>query len=128
LDRRIGLNELHAIATARAFVDAQMEYAAADADGDGIQGYARQFWSSPGKRDGLYWPSEPGVPESPMGPLVAGAVGEGYSVRRDGGGPRPYHGYLFKLLDAQGAHAPGGARSYATEWGPSTAQRIIRST
>jgi len=30
LDRRIGLNELHAIATARAFVDAEREYAAAD--------------------------------------------------------------------------------------------------
>ncbi len=37
LDRCIGLNELHAVATARAFVDAQMEYAAADPDGDGMR-------------------------------------------------------------------------------------------
>jgi hypothetical protein len=114
LDRRIGLNELHAIATARAFVDAQLEYAAADPDGDGTHAYAGRFWSSDGKRDGLYWPSVPGEPESPMGPLVAEAVGEGYSVRAGDGGPRPYHGYLFRLLDAQGPHAPGGARSYVT--------------
>jgi hypothetical protein len=117
LDRRIGLNELQAIATARAFVDAQMEYAAADPDGDGTHSYAGRFWSSEGKRDGLYWPTEPGEPESPMGPLVAEAVGEGYSVRDDNTGPRPYHGYLFRLLDGQGPHAPGGARSYVTDAG-----------
>jgi hypothetical protein len=117
LDRRIGLNELSAIATARAFVDAQLEYAAADPDGDGTHAYAGRFWSSEGKRDGLYWPSAPGEPESPMGPLVAEAVGEGYSIRDDDGGARPYHGYLFRLLDAQGAHAPGGTRSYVTDAG-----------
>lgn len=112
LDRRIGLNELHAIATARAFVDAQMEYAASDPDGDGDQAYADRFWSSEGKRDGLYWPTSEGEPESPMGPLVADAVGEGYAIRGQDEGPRPYHGYLFKILTAQGPGAPGGARTY----------------
>jgi hypothetical protein len=112
LDRRIGLNELHAIATARAFVDAQREYASADPDGDGVRAYAARLWSSEGKKDGLYWPTKEGEPESPMGPLVAEAVEEGYQVREKGEGPRPYHGYYFKILTAQGPKAPGGAKSY----------------
>jgi hypothetical protein len=109
LDRRIGLNELHAIATARAFVDAQMEYAAADPDGDGRHAYADRFLSSEGKRDGLYWPTAEGEPESPMGPLVADAVTEGYAMRAEREGPRPYHGYLFKMLNGQGVQAPAPA-------------------
>jgi hypothetical protein len=112
LDRRVGLNELSTLATARAFVDAQMEYAAADPDGDGVRAYAARFWSSDGKRDGLYWPTEAGEPDSPMGPLVAEAVDEGYGIREEGEGPRPYHGYYFKILTAQGPDAPGGAESY----------------
>lgn len=112
LDRRIGLNELHAIATARAFVDAQREYAAADPDGDGIHAFAARLWSTEGAKDGLYWPTAEGEPESPMGPLVAEAVEEGYQVREEGEGPRPYHGYYFRILTAQGPSAPGGAKSY----------------
>ncbi|RKT44054.1 DUF2950 domain-containing protein [Thiocapsa rosea] len=112
LDRRIGLNELHAVATARAFVDAQVEYAAADPDGDGVRAYAGRFWSTEGTRDGLYWPTNEGEPESPMGPLVDDAVEEGYEVGDDGEGRRPYHGYYFKILTAQGPSAPGGAKSY----------------
>ncbi len=113
LDRRIGLNELHAIATARAFVDAELEYAAADPNGDGVRAYAARLWSTEGKKDGLYWPTKDGEPESPMGPQVAEAVGEGYETREPGEGPRrPYHGYYFKILTAQGPKAPGGAKSY----------------
>jgi hypothetical protein len=112
LDRRIGLNELHAVATARAFVDAQSEYAAADPDGDGLGAYADRFWSTDGKRDGLYWPTAEGEPESPMGPLVSDAVDEGYEVNAEGAERRPYHGYFFKILTAQGPSAPGGAKPY----------------
>jgi hypothetical protein len=115
LDRRIGLNELTAIATARAFVDAQIEYLAADPDGDGKHAYAERFWSSEGERDGLYWPTAEGEPDSPMGPLVADAVDEGYAIRGEGEGPRPYHGYFFKILTAQGPNAPGGARDYVDD-------------
>jgi len=115
LDRRIGLNELHAIATARAFVDAQMEYKASDPDGDGVRAYAARLWSTEGTKDGLYWPSKEGEPESPMGPLVAEAVEEGYQVRQEGEGPRPYHGYYFRILKAQGPNASGGAKSYLND-------------
>jgi hypothetical protein len=115
LDRRVGINELHAIATARAFVDAQLEYAAADPDGDGVRAYATRFWSSEGTRDGLYWPTNEGEPESPMGPLVDDAAAEGYEVREDTQGRRPYHGYFFKILAAQGPSAPGGAKPYLVD-------------
>ena len=109
LDRRIGENELAAIEVLRAYVDAQREYAEADRDGNGVQ-YAPKLLSSEGKKDGLFWPTAEGEPESPFGPLIAEARAEGY--RRKADGPTPYHGYLFKVLTAQGKDAPGGARDY----------------
>jgi hypothetical protein len=116
LDRRVGLNELYAIAAARAYVDAQLEYAAEDSDGDGVGNFALRFLSSAGGRDGLYWPTAEGEPQSPLGPLFAEAVDEGYLTTAEdvteGQGPRPFHGYFFKILTGQGAAAPGGARTY----------------
>ena len=79
--------------------------------GEGLHEYAQRFRSSEGQRDGLYWPSDGAGNESPLGRLVAEAVKEGY-VRSEDGAPSPYHGYFYRLLTAQGSHAPGGARSY----------------
>jgi len=111
LSRRIGRNELHTIATARAYVDAQHEYAAQAPMGDGVHQYARRFGSTEGTHDGLFWPSVGDEPESPLGPLVAEAVKEGYG-NSESGQPQPYHGYYYRILEAQGPHAPGGAMSY----------------
>lgn len=109
LDRRIGENELAAIEVLKAYVDAQREYADTDRDGKGVQ-YARRMLSQDGRQDGLYWPVAEGEPESPFGPLVAEARAEGY---RAGKAERtPYHGYLFRILTAQGKEAAGGARDY----------------
>ena len=99
--RRIGRNELAAIQVALAYTDAQEEYRARDWDGDGVKEYAKRGLSSPGKHDGLYWASLPGEPESPLGAEFADA--------KPG---QPYHGYLYRILTAQGKDAPGGARSY----------------
>ena len=112
LDRRIGRNELYTIASMRAFVDAEREYAAADPDGDGTHTFADRILSTEGKRDGLYWPTKEGEPESPLGPLVAEAVAAGYGADKSSEGPRPFHGYFYKVLAAQGDRAPGGAKSY----------------
>jgi hypothetical protein len=71
---------------------------------------AGRMTSVPGKRDGLYWPTQPGEPPSPLGDLVVRARVEGY--RRSGDGPTPYHGYLYRILTAQGPAAPGGAYDY----------------
>jgi hypothetical protein len=112
LDRRVGNNELVAISVARAFVDAQREYAAEDPDGNGAHDYARRLLSSEGTRDGLYWPAAAGETPSPFGPLVAEASGKGYRAKTDAGERTPYEGYYFKVLTEQGSHAPGGAMSY----------------
>ena len=109
LNRRVGRNELSTLATLRALVDAQREYAAQGRDGN-PPAFAARIVSSPGKHDGLYWEVGDGEVPSPLGPLVAEAAEEGYGA--EGSQPAPYHGYLFRLLTEQGAHAPGGARSY----------------
>jgi len=115
LHRRIGRNELAAIQTCRAIVDAQLEYASADRLGTGIHQYAQRFISTPGTRDGLFWATKEGEPPSPLGPLVAQAAAEGYR-RRPAGGPRaPYQGYFFRLLTRQGPQAPGGAQDYVVQ-------------
>jgi hypothetical protein len=109
LNRRVGENELDTIQTCLAIVDAQREYAALDRDGDGLLAYAQKFYSTRGKTDGLYWEVNPGEKPSPMGPLVAKAQGEGYVT---GEKPAPYNGYFYRILNAQGKSAKGGAYSY----------------
>ena len=108
--RRIGRNELSTIQTCLAYVDAQREYAGKDLDGDGLFEYAQKFISTPGKKDGLYWEAKPGEEESPFGDLFAGATREGY--KKTSNKPVPYHGYFFKILNAQGKNALGGAYDY----------------
>ena len=111
LSRRIGRNELSAVQVCLAYVDAQREYVLKDRDNDGLLEYAQKLISTPGKRDGLYWQTAQGDPPSPLGPLVAAARSEGYG-NAQGNSPQPYHGYLFKILTAQGPHAAGGAYDY----------------
>jgi hypothetical protein len=109
LFRRIGRNELAAIQSCLAYVDAQNEYAAADRTGAGAGAYAQRIVSSAGKKDGLYWPASQGEERSPLGELVAAATAQGYRV---GDGQAPFHGYYFRVLTRQGAAAPGGALDY----------------
>lgn len=114
LNRRIGENELRTIAVCNGYVAAQRDYYARDWDGDGVIEYAQRLASTPGKKDGLYWESRPGEPTSPLGPLVAEAQGEGYGGQSatQPAGPRPYHGYCFRILTQQGERAPGGKYGY----------------
>jgi len=112
LNRRIGRNELNTIQTCLAMVDAQREYAMKDRDSDKLLEYAQKFWSTKGKKDGLYWEAKEGEEQSPLGPLAAQAVEEGYTRGKPGANPLPYHGYLYRILKAQGKSAPGGAYDY----------------
>jgi hypothetical protein len=109
LARRIGRNELSTIASLRELVVAQREYASVGRDGK-PRAFAQKIWSSDGQHDGLYWPVREGEPPSPVGELLARAAHEGY--RRSEEGPLAYHGYHYRLLRAQGSHAPGGAKSF----------------
>ena len=110
LYRRIGRNELDAIQTSLAYVDAQNEYAEKDRTGEGVGVYAQRIVSSPGKKDGLFWrdDSEP----SPLGELAARASAEGYKVTEQAA---PYHGYYYRILKGQGSDAPGGALNYVAK-------------
>ena len=108
IDRRIGRHELAAIAIARAYVDAQIEYARYDRDGDDVLEYAQRLASSPGQTDGLYWEAGPDEDPSPFGPLVHGA--ERYLETKQPGDP--LMGYYFQILTRQGPNPPGGEYDY----------------
>lgn len=101
LYRRIGANELAAIAVCRGVVDAQRDYAASSHDGKPAGTYAQRLVSTPGKQDGLYWETKPGEPDSPAGPLLAQASGGGYNA----GKGAPYHGYYYKMIANSGGFA-----------------------
>jgi hypothetical protein len=107
-DRRVGANELDTIEVCRTYVDAQRAYASQARDDSGTVKYAQRIVSSPGTHDGLYWPEAEGQPLSPLGPLIADAVHEGYGKKQGA----PYHGYFYRVLTAQGKGAPGGAYNY----------------
>jgi hypothetical protein len=107
LTRRIGANELNAIDVCRGFVEAQDDYAAQNRTANNLPIYAQKIISSPGKHDGLYWPSTGAGDESPIGKNIAKAITEGYAVKH-----APYHGYYFKILTAQGPHVSQGEMSF----------------
>jgi len=107
--RRIGRNELDAIEVCRAFIDMQRDYAEVDRNGNGLLEYAPKLISSPGKHDGLYWPTSAGEPPSPAGPRLARANPAKLAART---AATPFHGYYFRILTRQGKHADGGALDY----------------
>jgi hypothetical protein len=103
--RRIGRNELAVIQTMMAIFDAQREYAQTNHDEVGVLAYASKMVSTPGKHDGLYWPTGPNDTPSPLGAAFVDASSR--NAQNAG-----YYGYHFKLLKSQGPHAPGGAYDY----------------
>ncbi|HTZ39084.1 MAG TPA: DUF2950 domain-containing protein [Syntrophales bacterium] len=109
LSRRIGKNELGAIQSCLAIVDAEKEYATLDRDNNQLLEYTQKLESEKGRKNGLYWETVPGEPLSPLGPLVARATAEGYKNAEQ---MSPYHGYFFRIITAQGENANGGAYSY----------------
>ena len=112
LNRRIGRNELNAIQVCLAYVDAQREYILKERDENKLPEYAQKLVSRRGQKNGLYWESKEGEEQSPLGPLIAKAAGEGYIGRRILGRRSPYHGYHYKILKAQGKNAEGGEYDY----------------
>lgn len=105
INRRIGENEIQTIETVRGYVDAQEEYASEDHDGDGVLEYAQRLISTPGRADGLYWPEDEGLGESPAAPFIDFAQ---FDAREQKG----YFGYRYKVLTRQGGNIAGGAFDY----------------
>jgi hypothetical protein len=109
--RRIGANELNAIAICRGYVEAQREYAAEKHDDSKVNQYAQEIISTLDKHDGLAWQNADGSWGGPVGPDVAKALQEGYSAKPD----TAYHGYYFKVLKGQGPAAPMGQMDFVID-------------
>jgi hypothetical protein len=110
LYRRIGGNELDAIAVCRGYVEAQHEYALQKRGTTGMNQYAQRIISTPGTQDGLAWQNADGKWDGPVGEKVANAIAKGYSNRSE-----PYHGYFFKVLKGQGPAAPLGEMDFVVK-------------
>jgi hypothetical protein len=106
LYRRIGRNEMSTIRVCQELVAAEKEYRSTQHNE-----YAQKIFSDEGQRNGLYWKAADGEPQSPIGPLVASAVAEGYA-RVQNGDPTPYRGYYYRILTRQGKNGSGGAKNY----------------
>jgi hypothetical protein len=106
LYRRVGRNELSTIRVCQELAAAQKEYYSTQHNE-----YAQQIFSDEGQHNGLYWKAAGSEPQSPIGPLVAAAVAEGYA-KGENGPPTPYRGYFYHILTRQGKNAPGGAKNY----------------
>ena len=106
LARRIGRNELSAIHVCQELAAAEKEYRSTHNNE-----YAQKIFSDPGQHNGLYWKAAEGEPQSPIGPLVAAAVAEGYA-KGENAPTTPYRGYYFHVITRQGKNAPGGEKNY----------------
>jgi hypothetical protein len=93
--RVIGSNELDAMEICAGYVTAQQEYATRVRDKHGMLEYAQH----------LSGPSES------LGDLVPQA----FANAEAGPKAKPYHGYFFRVLTAQGMNAPGGAHNFAVK-------------
>ena len=99
LARRIGKNELTAIAASVATAKAQKGYFNQTHDGAKARQYAQKLISDPGKQNGLYWPVEAGHAASPLGELgdftkaVASTTGDH---------PPLFNGYYYRVLAKPG--------------------------
>jgi hypothetical protein len=110
LARRIGRNELGAIAICRKYVEAQVEYASKDRDGDRVREYAQRLVSTPGAQDGLWWPKTEGGDASPLHDELAPL--RSFLPGSPSASPTPLMGYYWRILGWQGSNAPGGAHDY----------------
>jgi hypothetical protein len=110
LARRIGKDELTAIAACSAIADAERQYFSQTHDGDAVKQYAQKFISDEGKQNGLYWPVSQVQSASPFEDVRDFAKAAGYS--NAGEKPQPFDGYYFRFVTKQGDQAKGGAKDY----------------
>lgn len=92
--RRIGKNELAAIAACQALADSEKQYFRQTHDGGTVRQYAQKFVSDPGKQNGLYWLATDGRP-SPLEEL--GEFGKSVAFNTDDRPPL-FNGYNYRIL------------------------------
>ncbi len=108
--RRIGKNELTAIAACEAIANAQKQYFSQAHDHGRARQYAQKLVSDPGKQNGLYWPVAEGHAASPLGELhdFTTAV-----ASNTGDHPPLFNGYYYRVLAKPGDFA---ILAYPTEY------------
>jgi hypothetical protein len=101
LARRIGKNELTAIAACEATAGSQKQYFSQTHDGGRVKQYAQKFVSDPGKQNGLYWPAT----EGRLSPLDE--FGDFGKVMAANAGDQPplFNGYFYRILTKPGSFA-----------------------
>jgi len=104
--REIGKNELLAIDAVAALANAEQSYSANNDSGE----YARRIISTPGKQDGLYWPTSDSLGISPLAQLEEFPKSSLASMSPEQ--PLVIDGYTLRILSAQGDDAPGAAQNY----------------
>src|SRR5688500_12276626 len=109
VDADAARNEQAIIDFCFAYIDAQLKYFQTSQNPNGVLVFAQKIRSTPGKRDGLYWPLNDGDHESLFGPNIAMAA---ITELQRPDQPRPFWGYYFKTLLSQGPAGRGGARDY----------------
>jgi hypothetical protein len=67
-----------------------------------------RFIGVKGDYNGLDWPTDGALPEGLVNAGISDQAGTANSAI-------PYYGYYFRILPAQGKHAPGGAKSYMSK-------------
>jgi hypothetical protein len=102
-------NEREALEFLAGCVAAQEEYRQMGYGGPNA--YARRFRSEVGRRDGLWWSDDMTPPISPLGPMVDEAVASA-NPPIDPRTISSYRGYRYRVVEAAGPAAPGGATAW----------------
>ncbi len=109
LTRRIGRNEIFAISICDSIVKAQKDFYKKMKDPKGNNYYASAFLNNERSGDGL-------IVHNPK--KFKDILGSRLIMASDECPPQlriPLNGYYYKILNAQGESAPGGAKSYASD-------------
>jgi hypothetical protein len=101
-------NEAGALTICLSYYDAQLEYAREDHTGEGVLEFAQRLLCSPGLRDGLFWRTEEGELEGPLGniPVDTSGFEDGHCDQLK------LFGYHYRILTSQGESAVGGSRDF----------------
>jgi hypothetical protein len=98
LARRIGKDELTAIAASESIADSQKQYFKQTHDGRTVKQYAQKFVSDPGKQNGLYWPAT----EGRLSPLDELGDFAKVVASNPGGQPPLFDGYYYRIVAKPG--------------------------
>ena len=112
INRRIGRNELNAIRVCSTIAGAEEEYARLKLAAGAVKEYTGKFFGDRNSKDGLYWDdkNKDAKEKTRLGALLVLASQDVPVESR-----KPYYGYFYKILTAQGAAAPGGKKTYLVD-------------